>query len=59
MIFLRILRLVVCCAAVQLAVIPNALAAVDQLIVAVAHYGDWESAAIALPIRGRQLICFL
>ena len=44
-------RLVVCCAAVLLAVIPNALAAKDHLIVAVAHYGNWEPAA---PLLGQQ-----
>ena len=48
MIILGILRLVVYCAAALLAVIPNALAAQDKLIVAVAHYGDWESAAAML-----------
>ena len=48
MIILRILRLVVCCAAVLLTVIPNAVAAEDKLILAVAHYGEWESAAALL-----------
>ena len=51
MIILRIPRLVVCCAAVLLAVIPNAVAAEDKLILAVTHYGEWESAAALL---GRQ-----
>jgi NitT/TauT family transport system substrate-binding protein len=48
MIILRILRLVACCAAALLAVIPNAVAAEDKLILAVAHYGEWETAAALL-----------
>jgi NitT/TauT family transport system substrate-binding protein len=55
MINLRILSVVICCAAVQLAAIPNAWAAVDKLTVAVARYGDWESAAALL---GQQVGIF-
>ncbi len=51
MIIIRNLRLVVCCAAVLLAVIPKALAAEDKFFVAITHYGAWESAA---PVLGQQ-----
>ena len=40
--------MVVCRAAVLLAVTPNTVAAEDKLILAIAHSGEWESAAALL-----------
>jgi NitT/TauT family transport system substrate-binding protein len=48
MMTIRNLRLVVCCVAALLAIIPNALATEDRLVVATAQRGAWESAAALL-----------
>jgi NitT/TauT family transport system substrate-binding protein len=48
MMTIRNLRLVVCCAAALLAIIPNAVATEDKLVVATAQRGAWESAAALL-----------
>jgi NitT/TauT family transport system substrate-binding protein len=51
MMTIRNLRLVVCCAAALLAIIPNAVATEDKLVVATAQRGAWESAAALLGQR--------
>jgi NitT/TauT family transport system substrate-binding protein len=48
MMTIRNLRLIVCCAAALLTMIPNALATEDKLIVATAQRSAWESAAALL-----------